>query len=220
MKRNQRNRGDGLRLLRSLRSNSVPLIFFDPQYREILDKMSYGNKTKMIGRLALKQMSSTLIQDFLLEEARVLCPSGHIFWWVDKFMLASGLIPIYTFPTKLETVDLITWQKSRIGMGYRTRRNCEYVVVLQKLPTRAKGVWTDKSIPDVWTHQMEIDEIEKNDTRISWRHPHAKPEGLQRRLIEATTRRGQLVVDPTAGGYSVMRSAMACGRQFLGCDVR
>ena len=215
MKRNQRNRGDGLRLLRSLRSNSVPLIFFDPQYREILDKMSYGNKTKMTERLELPQMSADTISKFQEEIYRVLRPSGHLMQWVDKFILCEGL-PI----SSIATVDLMTWEKSRIGMGYRTRRKCEYLVIKQKLPKRAKGVWTDKSIPDVWTHQMEIDEIEKNDTRISRRHPHAKPEGLQRRLIEATTRRGQLVVDPTAGGYSVMRSAMACGRQFLGCDVR
>jgi site-specific DNA-methyltransferase (adenine-specific) len=225
VRHNQRNGGDGLKLLKSMKTNSVPLIFFDPQYREVMDKMAYGNEgARQRARALLPQMNSTIIQDFLIEQSRVLRPSGHVFWWIDKFMLCEGLIKTYLKPTGLSCVDLITWEKSRIGMGYRSRRKCEYLAVLQKEPRRAKGIWTDHGIPDVWTHKMEMDHLvayrmTSQDLRHSG-HPHAKPLGLQRRLIEATTRRGQLIVDPTSGGYSVMTSAMVAGRQFLGCDLR
>jgi hypothetical protein len=36
--------GDALELLRSLPDCCSPLTFFDPQYREALDKLHYGNE--------------------------------------------------------------------------------------------------------------------------------------------------------------------------------
>jgi site-specific DNA-methyltransferase (adenine-specific) len=47
-------------------------------------------------------------------------------------------------------VDLIVWDKDRIGMGYRSRRVSEYCVIFQKQPKRAKGVWKIHNISDVW----------------------------------------------------------------------
>jgi len=45
------------------------------------------------------------------------------------------------FGDALKVVDLITWDKGRIGMGYRSRRRGEYLIFLQKPPIRAKGTW-------------------------------------------------------------------------------
>jgi DNA modification methylase len=50
-------------------------------------------------------------------------------------------------------------------------------------------------------------------------HPHIKPFGLITRLIAATTKPGDLVVDPAAGSFVVMRAALALGRNFVGCDI-
>ena len=36
-------------------------------------------------------------------------------------------------------MDLVTWDKDRMGMGYRTRRVTEYMVILQKPPTQVGG---------------------------------------------------------------------------------
>jgi site-specific DNA-methyltransferase (adenine-specific) len=73
-------------------------------------------------------------------------------------------------------VDLIVWDKERFGMGYRSRRVCEYCVVLQKQPKRAKGVWKIHNIPDVWRERKETKE-----------HSHQKPLKLQAELIAAVT---------------------------------
>ena len=37
---------DGLDFLKEFPETSVPLAFFDPQYRGVLDKMKYGNEGK------------------------------------------------------------------------------------------------------------------------------------------------------------------------------
>jgi hypothetical protein len=50
-------------------------------------------------------------------------------------------------------------------------------------------------------------------------HPHVKPIGLITRLIGAVTKPGELVVDPAAGSFVVMRAANQLGREFIGCDI-
>ena len=77
--------------------------------------------------------------------------------------VAASALPFNSAGIDEWTVDLITWNKGRIGMGYRTRRTAEYLIVLQKTPKRAKGVWTRHDIPDVWT--------EKPSSKVT----HSKP---------------------------------------------
>ena len=205
---NQRNKHDGLDLLTALEPRSIPLCIFDPQYRGILDKMRYGNEGATRGRkrAQLLQMSECTIVQFIQGISDALIPSGHLFLWVDKFHLCTG-IREWLESNGLEIVDLVTWNKKRMGMGYRTRRQSEYLVIAQKLPKRAKGVWQRHDIPDVW------------DEKADGNHTHAKPINLQAALIEAVTDPGDVVLDPAAGSYSVLTAASKIGRQFLGCDI-
>ena len=204
---NKRNAMDGLKLLNQFPDNSIPAVFFDPQYRGVMDKLDYGNEgARQKGRASLSQMDDAQIVSFIKEINRTLKPSGHLLLWIDKFHLVEGINP-WLKGTELETVDLVTWDKGRIGMGYRTRRKSEYLVILQKTPKRAKGCWTKHDIPDVW-----LEKVAKG-------HPHAKPEQLQSALINSIVPLGDFVVDPASGGFSVMRSAIAVGRNFIGSDL-
>jgi site-specific DNA-methyltransferase (adenine-specific) len=202
-----RNRGDGLGLLRKLPESSVPLVFFDPQYRGVLDHQGYGNEGKrQRGRSLLRQMPEEEIRKFITEIDRVLLPTGHLMLWIDKFHLCEG-VQHWLEGASIDLVDLIVWNKQRMGMGYRSRRVSEYLMIAQKQPRRAKGVWSLHNIPDVW------------DEKLDTRHAHAKPVGLQARLIESVTNFGDVVIDPAAGSFSVMVAAARTGRRFLGCDV-
>ena len=205
---NQKNQYDGLDLLSEIGTSSLSLCIFDPQYRGILDKMRYGNEgvTRGRRRAQLLQMSEATIRQFIDRIADALIPSGHLFLWVDKFHLCTG-VREWTEPNGLEIVDLVTWNKKRMGMGYRTRRQAEYLVIAQKLPKRAKGVWQRHNIPDVW------------DEKPEGKHTHSKPINLQAALIEAVTNPRDVVLDPAAGSYSVLTAASKVGRQFLGCDI-
>jgi len=204
---NARNRADGLELLRALRPDSFSLCIFDPQYRGVLDKQKYGNEgSRQKMRSVLPQMHEPKIIAFIEAINSALMPSGHLLLWTDKFHLCTGIAD-WLRGTDLNTVDLIVWNKMRMGMGYRTRRMSEYCVVLQKAPQRAKGVWLVHDIPDVWP--------EKLDTKFA----HAKPVKLQARLIEALTNPRDIVIDPAAGSYSVLEACRLTNRQFLGCDI-
>lgn len=209
LKPNTRLKMDGLEFLSMLPESAIPVAFLDPQYRGVLEKLSYGNEGKSRGqrRSALKQMSEDTIYQFVRGIDRVLIPSGHLFLWVDKFHLCQGIRDWFE-GTGLEIVDLLTWDKGTFGMGYRTRRRAEYCIVLQKHPRRAKGVWKIHNITDV-----------VQETASQREHPHAKPVDLQGALITAVSHEGDYVIDPAAGSFSVLEAALDRRRTFLGCDL-
>lgn len=206
---NKKIKMNGLELLDLLDKESIKVTFFDPQYRGVLDKLCYGNEGKSRGkdRSALPQMSQEIIFEFLAKIEVVLKPNGYLFLWLDKFHLFEVKSWIENYQS-LEIVDLVTWNKMKIGMGYRTRRKSEYLVIIQKAPRQAKSTWTLHNIPDVWDEKI----LDKN-------HTHAKPIELQKQLILATTNENDLVLDPASGGYSVFRACKETDRNFIGCDL-
>ena len=207
---NSKLKMDGLTLLKSLENSSISIVFFDPQYRGILDKMNYGNEgERQIERSKLVQMNEKKIISFVREINRVLKPSSHLFLWTDKFHLCEGITD-WLKKTDLAIVDMVVWNKGRIGMGYRTRRSSEYLIILQKTPIKSKGIWQIKNIPDVWTEKIE----NKNK-----KHPHQKPLELQKILIEAVSNSNDIILDPAAGSYSVLEACLSSQRTFLGCDI-
>jgi len=206
---NRRLQMDGLALLAALPEAAIPAVFFDPQYRGILDKLAYGNEGQRRGRQRsqLTQMPEATISSFLAQIDRALMPSGHLFLWLDKFHLCQGF-RAWAASTQLEVVDLIVWHKDKLGMGYRSRRVSEYCAVLQKRPKRAKGVWKIHNIPDVWQESVK---------RRGGVHP--KPVRLQSALIAAVTNCDDIVIDPAAGSFTVLEACREQGRNFLGCDI-
>jgi site-specific DNA-methyltransferase (adenine-specific) len=206
---NVRQKMDGLALMRMLPDRCVTAAFFDPQYRGVLDKLAYGNEGKRRGkaRCSMQQMTGETICRFVAEISRVLIPSGHLFLWMDKYHLCTG-VSEWLAGTGLEAVDLVTWNKGRMGMGYRTRRTCEYLMVLQQPPKRAKGVWMVHNVPDVWKEKAKVEA-----------GVHPKPIGLQAELIGAVSNPGDLVLDPAAGSFSVLAACEIKERNFIGCDL-
>jgi site-specific DNA-methyltransferase (adenine-specific) len=205
--RNAAQYGDGLALLRSLPDAYARLVFFDPQHRENLDKLKYGNEgARQKGRALLPAMTTEYIDACCHEAERVLHPSGYLMLWENAFGLVQG--HHLRLANALQCVDLIAWDNQAMGMGYRSRRRGDYLIILQKLPIKAKATWRDHGIPDRW--------VEKIDRKL---HPHIKPIGLISRLIGATTELGDLVVDPAAGSFAVMHAARQLDREFVGCDL-
>lgn len=202
----------GLELLDQLSDRSIHLAFFDPQYRGVLDKMRYGNEgERQKGRAILHQMNEEMIISFIQSIHRVLKPSAYLFLWIDKFHLCEGINP-WLKDTTFQSVDLITWDKQKMGMGYRSRRQSEYLLVLQKKPIKAKGTWNIHNIRDVWSEKIQPEELKL--------HPHSKPKGLQKALIQSCSKEGDLILDPASGSFSVFECCKELGRNFIGTDLK
>lgn len=214
LEENKKQKMDGLKMLDQFPDDSIPLVFFDPQYRSVLDKQKYGNEgERQKGRATMKQMEDDDITCFACKIKQKLMPSGHLALWVDKFLLCNGvpfMEPVEKFMDDVEfrLVDMITWDKGRFGMGYRSRRQSEFLLIYQKEPVKAKGVWVKHNIPDVWSEKIP-----------NANAPHVKPHELQKAVIESVTNKWDVVVDPAAGSYSVMYAAIEAERNFVGCDI-
>ena len=206
--RNIAQRGDALELLRTLPDGCVALGFFDPQFRELLQRQNYGNEgERQSVRATLPAMTPDYIDAVVREFARVLRPSSYFMRWTDKFGLCEGH-HLRIAAELLKVVDLIVTDNARLGMGYRSRYRGDYLLVLQKPPIKARATWSDHAIPDRW--------IEKVDRSV---HPHAKPVELIKRFIGAVTVPGDLVVDPAAGTFNVLHACQQLGRDFVGVDA-
>lgn len=207
---NSRQKMNGWAMLRSLDDDCARLAIFDPQYRAVLDELKLGNEgARQKRRFDLPQMTDHDIKIFIEQIERVLKPSGYLALWVDKYLIGSGHHLRYLeYASQLRTVDLLCWETQRFGMGRRFRAGTEYLLVLQKEPKAAKGTWHNNSLRDWHSEKADSDA-----------HPHAKPAGLTRALIETATRKGDLVVDPCAGSYGVLAACRVTGREFVGCDL-
>ena len=51
------------------------------------------------------------------------------------------------------------------------------------------------------------------------RHPNEKPLDLMRRLIEATTKPNDLILDPFAGSGTTLVAALQSGRRYIGVEL-
>ncbi len=82
--------------------------------------------------------------------------------------------------------------------------------------TRAGRLYFDPRGPqvtDVWEIPF-LSTVSKE--RTGW--PTQKPEALLRRIIEASSNPGDLVIDPFCGSGTTLAAAQALGRRWLGCD--
>jgi site-specific DNA-methyltransferase (adenine-specific) len=201
--------GDALEFLQALPHDYTPLMFFDPQHRSVLDKQKYGNEgSRQQERCKLPQMTDSYIDSCVFESARALKPSGYLMLWADTYRVGEGYHLRYK--DVLPCVDFISWDDEEPGgNGYRSRRVGGYLTVLQRSPKLARATWRTKpKIRDHWS--------EKVDRKT---HPHIKPAGLIRALIEVTTQPGDLVIDPAAGSFVVLSMCKLIGRRFAGCDI-
>jgi site-specific DNA-methyltransferase (adenine-specific) len=205
-RRNVAQCGEALALLRALPRMCAALMFFDPQHRSVLDHLKFGNEgARQRGRACLPTMSEDYIDAVGIAGADVLKPGGYLMLWADTFCLCQG--HHLRIAHALQSVDLIAWDNLRLGMGKRSRRRGDYVVILQKPPISPR-TWKDHGIPNRWA-----DKVDRS------KHPHLKPAELTKRLIAAVTEPGDLVVDPAAGSFMVMYAALALDRDFIGCDL-
>ncbi|MDE2105510.1 MAG: site-specific DNA-methyltransferase [Patescibacteria group bacterium] len=204
--RNARQRMDGLDLMRTLADRSVAAVFIDGQYRSVLDRQNYGDEGE---RGEIPQMDDAMMSRFVAEAGRILRSSGHLFLFIDKYLLVSGKWHAWLPEiTPMREVDCQIWDKERIGQGWRFRCRWEAMIVIQKGPVRA-DVWKLKDVPDV--ARAKADRA---------RHRHAKPVPMIEAAIRCVTEAGDIVVDPAAGSYTVLDACRSTGRVFIGCDIQ
>lgn len=219
--------GDSMHLMYQL-SQKVDMIFADPPYF-----LSNGGK-KMQGRKMVsvnkgewdKAQSMDYIDQFnksWIEACRPLlkkdgtiwvCGSFHNIYSVEKCLKNAGF----------QIINVITWQKSDPTPTWGDLHfnfSSEYIIWARKNPQSKhffnyelmKQLNGGILMPDVWKLPT-VGLWEK-----TWgKHPTQKPLRLLYRIILASTRNGETILDPFAGSCTTGIAANLLDRKFIGID--
>lgn len=221
MKTNYFITGDAIEELKKLSDGSVDLICTDPPYNLGKD---YGNN------IDWKQWHEyeKFTLDWLAESKRILKNDGSIYVFMGVKFIARLFLILQDLGFHFN--GWITWHYTQ-GMGrkkgfsprhedilYFTKSdnftfNLDDIRIPQKY-FRERNNMSGANPGDVW----EFSHIHYSNPERAG-HPTQKPEALMKRIILASSNKGDLVVDPFAGSGTTCVVSNFLGRKWIGFDI-
>lgn len=226
--------GDSLEVIRQLPTGCVDLLFADPPYF-----LSNGGSTCRSGKRSKVDKgrwdaSQGLDLDhrfqiaWLQEARRVLAPTGTI--WVSATHHALFSVGFALQVVGFHVLNLVTWCKTNPppNLGCRTFTHATEGLIWASPERRdplphcfayrdMKTANDGKPMLDWWV-MPAASKRERRWLRPAG-HPTQKPEALLDRIILASSRPGELVLDPFMGSGTTGAMAVALGRRFLGVEL-
>ena len=222
--------GDCFNLINSLPDNSIDMIFADPPYF-----LSNGGITCQGGK-AVSVDKGDWDKIGCLEEKhdfnrhwirycrRVLKKNGSI--WISGTLHNIYSVGMALEQEKFKIINNITWQKTNPPPNLACRcftHSTETILWAQKNDPESRHLFNyelmkqsngGKQMKDVWTGSL-TPTIEKKFGR----HPTQKPLYILNRIVLASTKEGDLILDPFCGSGTTGVAALTQNRRFLGFDV-
>lgn len=241
MKLNHIYQGDCIKVLKGqVDEKSISLIFADPPYNLSGNGLSWkGNTTGgdwyMVNEEWDKMSAPEYIQftrKWIGGCARVLKDNGSIYISCTYHNLGEVMLTLKQLGFEIKNV--ITWQKTN-SMPNMTKRvfthSTEFIVWaikgknwifnyedLKKINPDRQLDGTLKQMRDVW--QLPLvqgkERLHGKDGRAL--HPTQKPEELLRRIIIASSNKGDIVLDPFLGSGTTAVVAKRLGRKWVGIE--
>jgi DNA modification methylase len=210
------NEGDGLELLKSLKSEVVQLVIFDPQYRSA--KETTDRNYHFGGAPPNSEQDDRQIKEFCYRIFRVLKQGGYLLLWINQGILLNGRYRTW-LPSDLITKTVLIWIKGNktqllrsLGMtNVHFVRSEEYCLVIRKNPFESPYI--KKRISNIFNH------FEQNSTNRKVHNVHVKPYKMIKAVIKQLTNKGDLVIDPCAGSFVSLIACQKLKRDFLGTDL-
>lgn len=199
MKTNKIIKGDCLQIMKNIPKNSIDLILTDPPYG---DNVAYGTTNKSI----LNNENPLINCSALVECYRILKKNKSIYIFTNwkHYPFLTEFIIRYT---KFRIRHLIVWKKHNFGLGWAFRHQYEMILVLEK----GKPKYNLKDFSDVQTASHI------NHNQLS--HPHEKPIDLISKIIEHSSKEGDLILDPFCGSGAICKAAQMKNRNFIGIEL-
>lgn len=227
---------DSLSALKKIDSNSIDMVFADPPYN-----LSNGGITVQSGRMVSVNkgawdVSKGHSEDFafhsswIKEVQRVLKEHGTM--WVSGTYHSIYHCGYAIQQAEMKVLNEISWFKPNASPNL----SCRYFTASHETliwagkTSKSKhtfnyksmkyGDWPedklknpDKQMRSVWS----IPSPSKSE-KLHGRHPTQKPLKLLRRIIEASSNSGDLILDPFTGSSTTGVAALELGRRFIGID--
>ena len=227
-------RGDALKILKSLPDKSINLIFVDPPYNIGKNFNGYKDKwetdekylewcyewidlciQKLKDNGAIYLMGATqfipYLDIFLKKKMHIL---SRIVWHYDS----SGVQAKKFFGSLYEPIlfavkdkDDYTFNAENILVEAKTGAKRKLIDYRKAVPT----VYNSKKVPgNVWYFprvRFRMEEYEE--------HPSQKPEVLLHRIITASSKEGDTILDPFSGTFTNSAMAMKLNRKSIGIEL-
>ena len=221
--------GDTFKVLKKIEDKTFDIIFADPPYFLSNNgitcsggKMISVNKGDWDKSLTLKEKHS-FNKRWIKECYRILKDTGTI--WIS-----GALHNIYSIGMALEEsgfkiLNNITWQKTNpppnlacktfthstetILWARKDLKNVKYTFNYDAM----KQMNGNKQMKDVWTTSLT-----KPSEKKQGKHPTQKPLEILDKIILASTKENDLILDPFCGSSTTGISAVKFGRKYIGID--
>jgi modification methylase len=226
--------GDCLDELRRLPSGSVDLVFADPPYNlQLASELLRPNNTRVDGvddawdKFTSFAEYDRFTRDWLGECRRILKPDGAI--WVigsyhNVFRLGAALQDLGYW-----ILNDVVWRKVNPMPNFRGRRltNAHETLIWAARDQKSRYTFNYESLKagnddlqmrSDWLFPICSGPERLKDDGGRKAHPTQKPEALLRRVLLASTRAGDLVLDPFFGTGTTGAVAKQLGRQWLGIE--
>ena len=228
-------KGDCVTALESLPEKSVDVIFADPPYNLQLDgDLHRPDQSKVDAvddhwdQFDSFQAYDAFTRAWLLAARRVLKPTGTI--WVigsyhNIFRVGSSLQDLGFW-----ILNDVVWRKSNPMPNFRGRRfqNAHETMIWASRDQNAKGYTfnyealkaanDDLQMRSDWLFPICTGGERLKDENGDKLHPTQKPEALLARVMMASTRPGDVVLDPFFGSGTTGAVAKRLGRHFIGIE--
>jgi len=220
---------DTFNALKNFEEKTFDMIFADPPYFLSNDgitcsggKMISVNKGKWDKALSIKEKHE-FNKHWIKECYRVLKDNGTI--WIS-----GTLHNIYSIGMALEEegfkiINNITWQKTNPppNLACKTFTHSTETILWAKKDLKKnkytfnydlmKELNDNKQMKDVWTTSLT-----KPSEKKQGKHPTQKPLEILNRIILASTKENDLILDPFCGSSTTGISAVKLNRRYIGID--
>jgi site-specific DNA-methyltransferase (adenine-specific)/modification methylase len=241
MKTNIIYNGDCINVLnKKIDKESIDLIFADPPYNLSGNGLKWkGNKTGGDWYMVNEQWDKMTAPEYIKFTRkwlgacdRVLKDKGSIYIACSYHNIAEVMIVLKQLDFKIN--NIITWYKTN-AMPNMTRRvfthSTEFVVwavkgkkwvfnyeELKKINPEKQKDGSPKQMRDLWESPLVQgkERLRGDDGRAL--HPTQKPEEMLKRIILASSQKGDVVLDPFLGSGTTSYVAKKYGRRWIGIE--
>ena len=191
---NQIIEGDSLEILKKFPDESIDLVLTDPPY---------GTKTNQRGDSFMIGEFSNILPLVLPEIYRVLKPNGAFYCFTSWTQMSEWLL---RFQQYFKLQNLLIWDKKRHSGCYS--------------PSSWQFTWEGiffgiKGKRKIRKYQKDVLISEEKGKRIAMQ----KPVDIVKKLIEASSDEGMVILDPFIGSGTTAVACKQLKRNFIGIEI-
>lgn len=214
--------GDCAELFARLPDNCVDLVLTDPPYKDY-----QSNRPVAHERVTAISVSTFDLPRFIRESERVLRPGSHFYCWCDHLSFPAIFEAIQARTRdltprqaagRLKYKNCLIWVKNNHGSGDLAGNYApQHELVIYASKGRTRPLQSDKRPSNVFFEKDNQGRISFYSKVSNYRFQHgtSKPLAILQQMVRASTKRGELVLDPYGGSLSTAEAALREGRTYL-----